>query len=943
MVENSFFFKDVEIKTSLFNLNNLTIKDIIFQVNEDLFNDRKELYPERNSGELYEETISIVTDMLYLFLSGQRKLNNIYEVTDITLNFIDHIQKNVSELGYNKITNELWNSNTIESIFYVYNFFGSNFLDVEVLSYLVEDTWEKNVETNSASKQGSSKSRRENGSYYTKKELIEVVVSNVLKPLFEGKNIRDLLKLRIIDPSVGSAAFLREALNQLFNQITLKSTSSSTLQKKELKKEIVTNCLFGIDLNTNALKTSVYSLWLDIGDKNLDLRLIEKNFIEGDSLLGMHWNVDLKNTNKEVLKIANNYLVGTLILKRKLLNWDCVLDKVLNKQIPKSDEEKLTINVGENSKTFLWKIEFQNVFEKNNGFDAVIGNPPWNKIKSHIKEYFEHFDQNVKSMQGENLKKYIEKEYLSKDHYRKGWENHQEEVNRYAETIRQIPHFSNQTLILNGKKLGGDLDLYKFFLELSYLICKSNGYVGFIIPATFTQSEGTTGLRKLLLKKTQIELLLTVENRDKLFPIDSRFKYAILIFKKGKTYKKTIKCSFMLNSIKEVQETVNNNNFIDLPVSLFEMMSPSYETIPDFKSKFEVDLLKKIYESHPLINSENGWKIEFKRELDMTNNSDLFIHKDKVEFKKNYVPLYEGRMVYQFDYAAKKYLNGEARRAMWEDLRWDDKDIVPHYYLKVDDAKKQFPNYDKTRVGFCDIAGQTNQRSVQTALLPGETISGNKVPTVKFEKDNIAIKLLWIAITNSFVFDWLMRLRISTTINFFHWNQIPMPVLDTFSSEAKYLIKLSAKLSFITGHTNKDKEELLCYYKGELTENDISPSLDPRERQYLRAKIDALIAKLYGVDLSELSYILHQFPLLDKKQPILKGDLNTKGKEKSYITRDLVLYNYLLLNNLDTSLSINMIYKYCNIEIHKVTGEVTSLEDRVKQYDKLNAIGYLPG
>ncbi|SDM42355.1 Eco57I restriction-modification methylase domain-containing protein [Sediminibacillus halophilus] len=931
--------RDVTHETSSFRLNYKDFKKRIFALSSLLFNQRKKLYPKRDTSIIYEETISILTDLLFILLANQRNLIELSEDTDITLN----LKMEVSNLRDHDITNEKWDEELHSLIRELYKIMKETRLNTDILSILVEDSWEKSKLTVLANKNGSSNNRREKGSYYTKDELIDVIVKNTIDPLCSNKSIKEILNLKIIDPAVGSGSFILSALKRILFHI--KNLTKEDIDINSYKKEIIKNCLYGVDINPNALKSAIYSLWIEVGENQFPISTIKRNFVEGDSLLAREWNLKKNNYDEENLILLNNYLVGKLLNGDKVKDWEEEYEELF---VKKGNGKLLNddlIEKGRNSKTFIWQVSFKNVYKNSNGFDGVIGNPPWNKVKAHLKEFFIHYDLTIKGMQGKALKKYVEEEFLSQEYYKKLWNDHKKNVSSYSKAVNNSPQFQHQAYVINGRRQGGDRDLYKYFLELAYNLTCENGYVGFIIPAAFTHSEGTTGMRELLFNQNNIQLLFTVENRDNIFPIDSRFKYALLIFKKTKTGEADIKCRFMLRSLEEVNNSLKNNELLKIPSDLINLLSPNYKTLPDIKSQYEVELLKKIYKVHPLINSTRGWKIQFNRELDMTNDSNLFVHKEVINKEhKDYYPLYEGRMINQFDFAAKEYISGEGRQAKWGDLSWEAKKILPHFYVQKIEVEKKNIEANKARPGYCDIAGQTNERAVQTALIPRHTVAGNKVPTVRITPNDVAHNLLWIALTNSFVFDWLMRLRMSTTINFFHWNQLPLPLIDVFSNCGKKLVVNSAKLSLLSPYMDKEREELIHFYNGEVNSDEVKPVIYSNERQEIRAEIDALVANVFGLNLPDIAFVLYQFPLLDRKQPGLPGDkcLNNRG-EGSYITRDLVLYHYLSINNQPTSQDIIEVYNQCNINIKEITGDIRRIDKRVNEAKELNAIAYVPG
>ena len=228
-------------------------------------------------------------------------------------------------------------------------------------------------------------------------------------------------------------------------------------------------------------------------------------------------------------------------------------------------------------------------------------------------------------------------------------------------------------------------------------------------------------------------------------------------------------------------------------------------------------------------------------------------------------------MVHQYVHSAKAYIGGSGRRSVWAPsiqarciLRpqyWHDSDSLPSITLK---------RIGQPRVGFCDITGQTNERTMLASWIPASVVCGNKVPTITFEAHNGTARVVascFLAIANSFVFDWMLRRVVTTTINYFILESLPFPKLDFSSSTAK---ELCARVGSISA----------CEHFRE----GLTAPLATWQHAKHRARIEAIVAALYGLKLSELEHIIDDFPLLDRSQPPIDGET------RSTVTRDLVLF-----------------------------------------------------
>jgi hypothetical protein len=173
-----------------------------------------------------------------------------------------------------------------------------------------------------------------------------------------------------------------------------------------------------------------------------------------------------------------------------------------------------------------------------------------------------------------------------------------------------------------------------------------------------------------------------------------------------------------------------------------------------------------------------------------------------------------------------------------------------------------------------------------------------------FEPEDVRLPLLWIAIANSFVIDWVIRRWVSTTINYFYWWNVPFPRLSPESPEGVLLIRNAGKL--LAGSPGPDAASFIGME---------SPATG-EERQQLRAEIDATVAELFHLSTEEFAIVLSDFPLLDRSQP-------RPNDRAASITRDLATLALLRRKTV-------------------VGADVKSLESRVRLANEAGALGYIP-
>jgi hypothetical protein len=229
------------------------------------------------------------------------------------------------------------------------------------------------------------------------------------------------------------------------------------------------------------------------------------------------------------------------------------------------------------------------------------------------------------------------------------------------------------------------------------------------------------------------------------------------------------------------------------------------------------------------------------------------------------VALIEGRMVHQFRHTAKAYVSGTGRRATWAWQEPGDSELKPQFFVDLEALPEAVRRRAvRPRIGFCDITGQTNERSMLAASIPAGVACGNKVPTITFDMayDAELVSGVFLGIANSFAFDWLLRRVVTTTVNYFLLLSVPFPPLELDGQVAADLAQLA--------HEVERRYESVA-----------DPDAPPLAA--LRAEIDALVMEAYGISPREVELMLRDFPLIDRGQPPLPGEL------RSTITRDLVL------------------------------------------------------
>ena len=791
-----------------------------------------------------------------------------------------------------------------------------------------------------------------------------------------------LPSITILDPAVGSGAFLVAALKSLINvyyavvgRAEMGASSElktwlKAIQKDHpsvgyyIKRRIVTDNLHGVDIMEEACEIAKLRLFLAMVAsvrkvEDLEpLPNIDFNILPGNSLVGLmrvdevefnqkntqlglfsevkprpfaelvatknrkldtyrhsaeqlgkHMNLrqlrdDIDTEMRDANAVMNELMrdqFEKLGVRFEEATWDAAkkqLGKPKKRAIERADIDAQT--------PFHWGYVFDDIVQRRGGFDIILANPPWEVLKPQAKEFFAEYS-GVVSKNKMTIKEF-EKEQsklLQNAEVRAAWLAYESRFPHLSSWFRAAPEFKHQSAVVGGKKTGSDINLYKLFVERSFHLLRAGGHCGIVIPSGIYTDLGAKGLRDLLFGHTQIEGLFCFENRKTIFEgVDSRFKFVVLTFEKnaaarvqaaGERHDHTrasappddllaaqaveaqggaigttrFPAAFMRHDVAEL-ERFPAEGALWLEVELIKRLSPDSHSVMEFKSALDVQIAEKMLK-FPLLGErmEGAWNLSLTREFDMTNDSHLF----KTEPGPGRLPLYEGKMIWQFDahYAEPRYWIDEATgRAALIGRRMD---------------VGQGLDYQAYRLGFRDIARNTDTRTLISTIIP-PGFHGNKLPTLRvFDVEGTRqfddhTQLFLTGIWDSFVMDWVLRQKVSTTINFFYVDQLPIPRLDRKDASLKSITHRAARLICTTPEFDdlaksvglKPNPSTGSGRTGGVAGRTEYGATDPTERAQLRAELDGLVAHLYGLTEAEFVHILGTFPLV--AEPVKVAALN---------------------------------------------------------------------
>ena len=561
------------------------------------------------------------------------------------------------------------------------------------------------------------------------------------------------------------------------------------------------------------------------------------------------------------------------------------------------------------SERFLnWQVAFPGVWsdweaaELTGGFDAVIGNPPWDRMKLQQVEWFaSHRREIAMAPRAADRKRMITELQKAKDPLAGDFRLASE---RAAAGARVARGSGSYPLLARG-----DLNLYSLFVERAMTLVKPDGIVGLLVPSGIASDKMAAPFFKSVATEGRLKALYDFENKKVFFPdVHASFKFCVFVAS-PRPLPEAAKCAFYLHAVSEVADP---ERCFPLSAADFARVNPNTGTAPIFRSRRDAGLTAAIYERLPvLVDRSSGkevkaWPVKYTRMFDMTNDSGLFRTRSELDEKEGawpvggnryqspsgeWVPLYEGKMVQAFDHrAASIVINpknlhrpAQPKPATIEQQR--DPNWLPDPQYWVLRSETSFPTAPYL-LGFKDVTAPTNVRSMIAALIPGAG-AGNTLPIVTADWRLGADAALLVANFNAVVFDYVARQKIQGQhLNWFIVEQLPVVPPERYGAvnfgpkTAEAIVREAVLELTYTACDMRPFARDMGLVDGQ---DEVLPPYrwDDDRRLNLRAKLDALHFHLYGVtDRDDIRYVYSTFPIVEREEKATYG---------SYRSRDLCL------------------------------------------------------
>jgi hypothetical protein len=496
---------------------------------------------------------------------------------------------------------------------------------------------------------------------------------------------------------------------------------------------------------------------------------------------------------------------------------------------------------------FHWHLEFPDVFERR-GFDVVLSNPPWEMLQpEESKFFFSMGAPEIASLPGARRKAAIEQLEETNRFLARCWRTHVRQIETVNKFVRGSRRF--------GLTASGKLNTYSLFSELTRSLISPKGRTGIIVPTGIATDDSNKQFFSDLNQKRGLASLYDFENREALFlAVDSRMKFSLCTLS-GQPVSATQFACFLTRT-DQIRDPLRR---FELTPEDLALLNPNTRTCPIFRARADAELTKKIYRGISVLlnetTGENPWGIQLKQGLfNLTSDSNLF----QSEPGSGLVPLYEAKMIHQFDHRAASvvYVAGNAVRPNQPIAttveQHQDPSFAPQplHWVEQSEVETRIKTWGyQWFLAFKDVTAATNERTAIFAIIPRVAV-GNSLPIMLVRDHEPKAIACLMANLNGMVFDMVARQKIAGLhMNFFLLEQLPIlsPVAYT-PADVEYIVPRVVELTFTSNDLKPFAEDL--GYGGKPFR------WDEERRMLVRSEIDALIGHLYGLSREELRYML---------------------------------------------------------------------------------------
>lgn len=548
------------------------------------------------------------------------------------------------------------------------------------------------------------------------------------------------------------------------------------------------------------------------------------------------------------------------------------------------------------ARAFHWPLEFPDVMDRG-GFDVVLGNPPWERIKIQEQEFFAAREPAIAEAQSAGARSSLIRQLKEAPNGTREWLLHKE-----FEIAKRIAEASSEFARVDGNNGGrfpltgrGDINTYALFAELFSVLIRDHGSAGVIVPSGIATDATTAPFFGSLVERQGLVRLISFENEEFVFPsVHHAYKFCLLTMANGGCLRPEF--VFFLRQADQMEDL--RRRFTLSPAEIARI-NPTTKTAPTFRSRADADLTSRIYGRVPvLINKAmetgNPWDVRLRTMLHKTNASNAGILLTAVEapggesMSSQWLPVHEGDYGHQFDHRFGTF-NGvevlETNRDQHADPVFEPRFELVAQKSGVQEILNRWGVSSKkpALLGFRRVSLSTNLRTSIATLLPNMPLTYGWIVVIDPPTTE---QCLLLANFNSLVFDYCLR-------NALNQPSIPQGVFEQTATLPPSAYKKS-DVDFVVARVLElmYTSESMTAFARDLGYGGPPFAWDENRRALLRSELDAWYFRSYGLTSEEVRYVLDPADALGADYPsktfhVLKN--NEMKQFGEYRTRRLIL------------------------------------------------------
>lgn len=542
---------------------------------------------------------------------------------------------------------------------------------------------------------------------------------------------------------------------------------------------------------------------------------------------------------------------------------------------------------------FHWHLQFPHVFAKG-GFDVVLGNPPWERVKLQEQEFFASRSEDIaNAVNAAARKKRIAQLPETDPQLWKEWCAASREAEGHSHFIRQSGRFP-----LCGK---GDVNTYSIFAEHNRSLLHSHGRAGFIVPTGIATDDSTKAFFSSLVGNAQLARFYSFENAGGFFPsVHFSFNFALLTLdRSGRS-----RSADLVFFARQVSALAEASRHFSLSADDFATLNPNTKTCPTFRCRRDAEINLRIYRRAGILWREdaedgNPWGLRFLRMLDMAMDSDLFRTQSDLLSAggrrianvfhlggRRFLPLVEAKMVHHYDHRFGTYegqtqaQENQGKLPEFDDTAHADPNRLTIPYYWVESAEVDARLSEKWNrgwlLGWRDICRSTDQRTTIASLVPVAATGDTFLIALPSVQPTLVGNLYANLI--SICFDYAARQKVGGTHLKYHtFKQLPVLSPDSYLGQTPW----AASVVLRDWILSRVLELTYTAWDLESFARDVGydgPPFrwDAGRRFLLRAELDAAFFHLYGIARNDVDYVMETFLVVKRNDEKAHGEYRTK-------------------------------------------------------------------